>query len=303
MLDDLYTDWALCDQVGGDFLGENRTNSTYMYEDGTFKFDGEIDLPEYGLLDYQFMRCVRGSLTDVILNVGNVEAYQEWTYSTACGISVTLALGPDKALVIANLPDSFVTINVLAGTETSEYDIFSSGPFMAEDLERFADSFDFSVLTPVRPADPELYRPTLEEVLNISSPEEFLFHTGVAEEEVQRFYAEFLKDVENGEHIKVLERILYPVTVTVSKGIFTAERAEEVLQYYDEIFTEGLREQIMINQYTKERSDLFAADGLIGAAGGCIWLAPQEDGLAVMTVQNPEGWSVRPAEESGIFEG
>lgn len=300
---DIYPKEELCAQVGGDFLGENRAYSTYLYEDGTFKFDGQTDLPEYGLLDYQFMRCVRGSFTDIMLNVGDVASYREWTYSTACGIPVTLALGSSKALVIADLPDCFVTINVLAGTETSEYDIFSSGPFMAQDLERFADSFDFSLLTPVRPANPELYRPTLEEVLNIPSPEDFLRMTGVEETEAQQFYAEFLNDVENDERAEVLERILYPVTVTVPEGVFTAESAEEVLPYYEEIFTEGLWEQIMINQYTKERSDLFATDGLIGAAGGSIWMAALEDGMAVMTIQNPEGGSLRPTGGIGISEG
>ena len=67
-----------------------------------------------------------------------------------------------------------------------------------------------------------------------------------------------------------------------------------MLPYYEEIFTEGLWEQIMINRYTQERSDLFASDGLIGAAGGSIWMAALEDGMAVMTIQNPEGGSLRP---------
>ena len=57
------------------------------------------------------------------------------------GLAVTLALAPHKARVIADLPDSFVTINVLAGTETAASDIFSNGPLTAVDLERFADSF------------------------------------------------------------------------------------------------------------------------------------------------------------------
>ena len=39
----------LTDQVGGDFLGENRDGGSYIYEDGTFKFDGEIDLEGYGI--------------------------------------------------------------------------------------------------------------------------------------------------------------------------------------------------------------------------------------------------------------
>ena len=143
---DIYPKEELCAQVGGDFLGENRAYSTYMYEDGTFKFDGQTDLAGYGLLDYQFMRCVRGSLTDVMLNIGDVREYREWTYATACGIPVTLAMGPFKCLVIANLPDSFVTINVLAGERTSE----ALGGITAEELEHFADSFDFSLLTPAR---------------------------------------------------------------------------------------------------------------------------------------------------------
>lgn len=302
MLDDLYTEWALCDQVGGDFLGENRTGSTYMYEDGTFKFDGEIDLPDYGLLEYQFMRCVRGSFTDVVGSVGNTADYTEWGYMTGNGVPATLALAPYRAMVIVDMPDSFVTVHVLAGSETPVDDVFSSGPLTEEDLERFADSFDFSVLTPVRPADPDLYRPTLEEVLNQPSPEDFLRMTGVAESEAQQFFADFSEDVENDRREEVLERILYPVTVTVGAGVFTAETPEEVLPYYEELFTDGLREQIRINRYTKERSDLFAADGLIGAAGGHIWMAAPEEGLAVLTVQNPEGGSLRPADGIGISE-
>lgn len=97
----------------------------------------------------------------------------EWSYTTESGVPVTLALAPRKALIIADLPDSFVTINVLAGTETPTDDIFSHGPFDAEHLERFADSFDYTVLTPARPANPDLPRPTLEEALGKPTAEEF----------------------------------------------------------------------------------------------------------------------------------
>lgn len=133
----------------GDFLGDNRAYSAYMYEDGTFKFDGDIDLPDYGILSYQFMRCVRGSFTDVLLNITDVEQYREWTYSTKSGLPVTLALGPGKALILADLGDSFVSVNVLAGTESEDDGLFSSGPFLKQNLESLADSFDFSALTPV----------------------------------------------------------------------------------------------------------------------------------------------------------
>ncbi|MDD6189234.1 MAG: hypothetical protein PUB32_06650 [Clostridiales bacterium] len=164
IISDIYTNEELCEQVGGDFLGENQIGSAYLYEDGTFHFDGEIELDGYGHLDYQFLRCVRGSLTDILLVIGDVNDYTEWTYTTVCGLPVTLAIAPNKSLIIVNLPDSFVTVNVLAGTETSEYDIFSSGPFTAENLERFADSFDFNVLTPARPADYSLLHPTMSDI-------------------------------------------------------------------------------------------------------------------------------------------
>lgn len=37
-------------------------------------------------------------------------SYQEWQYQTSRGISATLALGPGRALILADLSDSFMTI-------------------------------------------------------------------------------------------------------------------------------------------------------------------------------------------------
>ena len=140
----------LCQQVGGDFLGRNTAGGAYMYEDGTFKFDGQIDLDGYGILEYQFMRCVYGTLTDVVLNIGDASEYAQWSYISRSGIPVTLALAEHKALLVADLSDSFVTISVLAGTATPLSDEFLCGPLSASDLEQFADSFDFTILTPVQ---------------------------------------------------------------------------------------------------------------------------------------------------------
>ena len=132
-------------------LGDNRAYSAYFFEDGSLHYDGEYDLPNYGKIDYQFDRYVRGTFHDVTLSVGDVSAYEEWTYRTACGQAVTLAHGPAKALLLADLGDSFVTLNVLAGTETDPDDIFSSGPISEKELETLADSFDFTKLTPAVP--------------------------------------------------------------------------------------------------------------------------------------------------------
>lgn len=302
MIDDLYTNEALCDQVGGDFLGENQAYSTYMYEDGTFKFDGELELAGYGYLDYQFQRCVRGSFTEILLNIGDIDDYTEWTHTTQDGTLVTLALSGYKAVIIANLPDSFVTINVLAGTETSADDIFSAGSFAAEDLECFADSFDFSILTPVRPADPDLPRPTLDEVLGKPTDEEFAMIAGLEETEAQAFYAELLREIENNDRSAVADKILYPVSVahwqTSETGTYLVENtvisAEEFLPYYDDIFTESLWESIQITRYNMERADLIPDNGMVGGANGAIWFAStQNHGVKVFTIQNDEGCSIR----------
>ena len=67
-------------------------------------------------------------------------SYQEWRYQTSRGISATLALGPGRALILADLPDSFVAVTILAG---------SADGLTRDMLEELADSFDLSKLTPI----------------------------------------------------------------------------------------------------------------------------------------------------------
>lgn len=127
-------DWK--NQIG-DFFAENITPyAGYCYEDGSFAFDGEAELSGYGTLDYQFRRSVRGSFHDVILNIEDIENYQDWNYQTASGQNAILALSPQKGLILVNLENCFVTLNVLA----------SDGPIAAKELEALADSFDFKAL-------------------------------------------------------------------------------------------------------------------------------------------------------------
>ena len=289
----------LCGQVGGDFCGDNRFGVAYLYEDGTFGFDGSIELEDHGFLDYQFLRAVRGSFTDTRLNIGNVNDYTEWTYTTHDGTPVTLALSGYKALVIVDLPNSFVTINVLAGTDTPTSAVFSNGPLMAKDLERFADSFDFSVLTPALPLNEEALQTAQQQEKESEDNSQFWTITGLEMWQAQEFYAELIRCIETGDRRAVAEKILYPATVTVREGAhlvkITVRNPEEFLNYYDEIFTEGLWwDSIMANQYTKDRADLFPDNGMVGAAGGAIWFAlTEESGIKVFTVQNSGECSVR----------
>lgn len=274
-------------------LGENRAYSAYLYEDGTFQFDGEYDLPDYGTVDYQFRRTVRGTFNEVVLNIGDVSQYREWTYETACGQTVMLALSPNKALVLADLGDSFVTVNVLAGTETDPDDIFSSGPLSSENLEALADSFNYTVLTPARP-------PRVEDPFNQGSPaegpkEDALYAaTGMEESFAQSFYCGFYKAVKEDRREDVANMIAWPRVLASEKGETLIMTAEEFLPYYDEVVTQGLKDAMSGNQYTEDRADLFYHDGSVGAAGGAVWFTLVEDGKAeIITIQDPEGVSVR----------
>ncbi|RXE58980.1 hypothetical protein [Acetivibrio mesophilus] len=115
----------------------NTVLSGYVYDDGTFHYDGETLLKNGTHIDYQFGNYVKGTFSSTYLNVGDASSYTEWEYKTSSGQKVSLALGDTKALVITDLQNSYVAINVLSGRNAE------SGGLTAEDLQEFADTFDF----------------------------------------------------------------------------------------------------------------------------------------------------------------
>ncbi|MBR5115162.1 MAG: hypothetical protein IK101_07720 [Oscillospiraceae bacterium] len=131
--------WAGADELKamvGDFTDIDRM-SGYRYSDGTFGFDSRTDLEGCGEVWFQLHRSMKGVLDTVGLNIFDASQYVQWEYETACGKTVLLALGPDKALIFSDSEKSFVVVNVLSG---------SSQGVTQEALERFADRFDFSML-------------------------------------------------------------------------------------------------------------------------------------------------------------
>lgn len=272
-------------------LGENQAYSAYFYEDGSFHFDGEYQAPGYGTLDYQFQRSVRGTFLEVILNVGDVSQYRDWTYETACGQAVTLALGPDKALVLADLGDSFVTLNVLAGTQTNPADIFSNGPITEEILEALADSVDYTKLTP---AKPPVLRQEVENQGGESGEEDTIYvQTGIQMETAKAYAQNVAALMEQGDREAVAALLRYPCQVTVSSGVYTVETAEEFLDYYEEVIDYQLK--TLLGEL--RNGDLFGRNGLVGVGDGTVWFGQVEDGdIRIMTIQGTAGWSVRAGE-------
>ena len=127
----------------GDFLSADQYGG-YFFEDGTFQCDCN-----QGGIDFQLRRSMKGVLDTVTLNVNDADQFEQWEYQTKCGETVLLALGPQKALILADLEDAFVAVNVLAGTQTPPAEAegaMNLGPVTAQWVETLADSIDFSVL-------------------------------------------------------------------------------------------------------------------------------------------------------------
>lgn len=124
----------------GDFMGNNGGYYTYMYEDGTFQVEGTVDFADIGAWDFLLLRAVKGTFHDAMLDIGDISEYQEMLYETSCGVPVTLALGKNRVLVLADLQDSFVTVHIPFGSDHG---------IKQAHLEALADSINLSALTPV----------------------------------------------------------------------------------------------------------------------------------------------------------
>ena len=141
---DFFTESELYEMLGtAPFISNCAAISGYVYEDGSFQGDGTNVAGRF--YEYQLGRYVKGSFSEVTLNVGNASSYEEWIYTTASGVDVQLSMGPDRCVLLADLPSSFVAVNLLGGTNGNS--LFMPDPVTKADLEAFADLFDFSSLS------------------------------------------------------------------------------------------------------------------------------------------------------------
>lgn len=119
----------------------------YSFDNGSFKTEGAFffcDARWPYETNYQFVCNRKGYLSVSYLAIGDADDYTQWEYETASGMTVTLALGPDKALIIADLPDAYLVVNVLDVRVGDVQQGEASLP--AEILEAMADAFRFDQL-------------------------------------------------------------------------------------------------------------------------------------------------------------
>ena len=140
---DFFSEGELCSLLGAQsFISDCAALSGYVYEDGSFQADGTNVSDK--CYEYQLGLYRKGVFSEVTLNIGDAEGYEEWTYTTVSGTEVQLSMSPDRCVLMADLPDAFVAVNLLGGTAGNS--VFMPDPVTREDLQAFADMFNFSAL-------------------------------------------------------------------------------------------------------------------------------------------------------------
>ena len=142
-LQEFFSEQDLYSLAGSDaFLKDCAAVYGYVYEDGSFQANGTIVADK--CYEFQLGRYRKGTFSETTVNVGDVNTFEEWLYTTASGVDVQLSMGKDRCVLMADLPDSFVAVYLLGGTDGNT--VFMPEPVSREDLEAFADLIDFSAL-------------------------------------------------------------------------------------------------------------------------------------------------------------
>ena len=106
------------------------------YADGSFHADGA--LPQGSWTDYQIGRCMKGSFTTfAAIDLGDLENWTEWNYTTENGVELLLAQNGRQALILADRPESFVILSMRGSYKAATQQAA---------LEELAECFDFTAI-------------------------------------------------------------------------------------------------------------------------------------------------------------
>ena len=118
----------------GDFLPVTEMGGNYN-ADGTCSAVCRTENGE----QYVLYRSMKGVLDTWTIPVRDAESFEQWTYQTACGVTVLICLSEETGWIVADLEHSFVTVRVLLDSQYPD-------PITGEQLQTIADSIDFSLL-------------------------------------------------------------------------------------------------------------------------------------------------------------
>ena len=107
----------------------------YIYDDGTFKDEGRSYVfPDGQAVGLTVFVSAKGSFSDISGSIDLSQGYEEWSHTTAGGVTVDLVLTPSgQAEILAETNGAYIDIGV--GMSRTQ-----------EDLQTIADCIDFAVL-------------------------------------------------------------------------------------------------------------------------------------------------------------
>lgn len=144
--------------VGGEYYNEFIFG--YLYDGGTFHFEGELHGEQDYAIPYTMTRTVKGTLNTIYTVVDDIDSFENWEYTAADGTEVNLASGVSASFITYDSGTSFVVIHISHDSWTDHNgdsrrnligDEAVSFTLQKEELERIADCFCLSALS-----DPDL---------------------------------------------------------------------------------------------------------------------------------------------------
>ena len=125
--------------IGTDFPGCSVRNASTI-----LVYSDETRLPDGTIVTYELNNFVKGYMHDFLGIDPDPETIEEWDYTTDDGTLVHLSKYGYKCMLMADLPNSFVSITVLRESEPE-----SSEPLTKDQVEDFADMFDYKAISKI----------------------------------------------------------------------------------------------------------------------------------------------------------
>lgn len=146
-----------------------KRESGYFYEGGNFKVEFLMEMvdqendwpyPMYNTFYYSRKDC----FDDIALNIGSVEFWDQWMYTTSEGIDVLIANSESGSIVFCDKEDAVIYVNIESrhltyNSATNSYE--TSSLMSKEQLEKVVDQIDFGI--EVESVNFDLAREQLEE--------------------------------------------------------------------------------------------------------------------------------------------
>ena len=146
-----------------------KRESGYFYEGGNFKVEFLMEMvdqendwpyPMYNTFYYSRKDC----FDDIGLNIGSMEFWDQWMYTTSEGIDVLIANSESGSIVLCDKEDAIIYVNIESRYQTynSETNSYETSSLMSkEQLEKVVDQIDFGI--EVESVNFDLAREQLEE--------------------------------------------------------------------------------------------------------------------------------------------